>query len=157
MKLNLLVYGLVALVLVVPGYFIVDDMFSEPEVGDCAEPSSTSDGKFDMDETDCTSPEAAYRLVKLEMKKSCPQGDYLVRTASRAGKPAGLKHYCFVLNAKEGDCLKQGSAFHERVACGTGGSQRVSKVTASADRSQCGDHEARTYPDPAMTVCLEKP
>ena len=79
MKLNLLVYGLVALVLVVPGYFIISDMFSEPEVG---------------------------------------------------------------------DCLERGSAFHERVGCGTDRSQRVSKVTASADRSLCGDHEARTYPTP---------
>jgi hypothetical protein len=157
LKLNLLVYGLVALVLVVPGYFIIGDMLSEPEVGDCAEPIGTSDGKFDMDEASCTAPEAAYRLVKLERKKSCPRGDYLDQTVSQAGKGAGLKHYCFVLNVREGDCLKQGSAFHERVACGTSGSQRVSKVTASADRSLCGDHEARTYPDPALTVCLEKP
>ncbi|NKE62692.1 hypothetical protein FXN61_40605 [Lentzea sp. PSKA42] len=155
MKLNLLVYGLIALVLVVPGFFIIGDMFSEPEVGDCAEPVSKSDGKFDMNETDCTSPEAVYRLVKLEQKKSCPKGDYLVQTASRAGKPAGLKHYCFVLNTKEGDCLKRGSAFHERVACGTGGSQRVSKVANADDRSLCGTDEARTYPDPATTICLK--
>ena len=156
MKLSLLVYGIIALVLVVPGAFIVPEVLSEPEVGDCAEPVAEPDGGFDMDETNCTSPEAAYRLVRLERKRSCPQGDYLTQTESAAGKSGGRKHFCFVLNAAEGDCFQRGSQFHERVACGTSGAQRVSEVAAADDRALCGAHEARAYPDPATPVCLEK-
>lgn len=117
MKLNLLV---------LPGYyFIIGTMLSEPEAGDCTEPISTSDGKFDMDAAGRTTPDTAYRLVKPERKKGCP----------RATAQAGQR----VPRARR--------VWHKR----------VSKVTAPVDRSLCGDHEARIYPDPAMTVCLEKP
>ncbi|RDI30118.1 hypothetical protein [Lentzea flaviverrucosa] len=88
MKLNLLV---------VPGYyFIIGDMLSEPEAGDCTEPISTSDGKFDMDEAGRTTADTAYRLVKARAEEG----------------------------VSTGDCLKQGNAFQERVTYGTSGCRR---------------------------------
>ena len=145
-----------SLVLIVPAIIFIPEQLSEPEVGDCAEPVAESEGGFDMDETNCTAREAAYRLVRLDRKRGCPEGDYLARSERAAGKSGGRKYFCFVLNAAEGDCFKRGDAFHERVACGTSGAQRVLKVARAHDRALCGDREARVYPDPAMTVCLEK-
>lgn len=153
MKANLLVYGAIAAVIAVPGFFIAKDLLSAPSVGDCARPT----GEMEMDETDCASPEATYRLVKEETKRSsCPEGDYFVQTTQRARKTGGKTRHCYVLNVKVGDCLKRANAFHERVMCGTGGSQRVSRVTNGVDRSLCGDNEIRTYSEPATTICLEK-
>ncbi|MFD5826046.1 hypothetical protein [Lentzea sp. NPDC060358] len=155
LKLKLLVYGIAALVIGIPAFFIARDLLTSVEVGECARPSASSDGGFDMTETDCTSADASYRLVKLEQRRSCPSGDYLTQTERKAGRSGGSKQFCYVLNVREGDCLKRSEAFHERVACGAGATQRVSKVSAGDDRALCGGAEARTYPDPATTICLE--
>lgn len=154
MKANLLVYGIVAAVIAVPGYFIVGDLLSTPEVGDCAKPSSTSDGQLEVDEVDCTSAGAAYRLAKLETKKSCPEGDYLVQTAAKAGKTGGSKHYCYVLNVAPGDCLVRGSAFHERVACGAGTAKVTKVIEGRSDRTLCTGSDSKTYTQPQKTICI---
>lgn len=151
-------YGVIAaicgLVIAVPGVFVVGDLFSTPEVGDCATPSSTSDGELEMDEADCTSTDAAYRLVKLDTKKSCPEGDYLKQRASKAGKAGGSKYYCYVLNVAPGDCLKRGGAFHERVACGAGTSKVTKVVEGRSDRALCTGDDPKTYSEPQKTICI---
>lgn len=128
----------------------------QASVGECAKPLDMTRGRVDMAEVDCSSQAAVYRLATREKRAMCPTGDYLEETTGRT-KKTGKTRYCYVLNVKEGDCLKAVNQYFERVACGTGPTRKVTKVVSGkSDRNLCGADDPKTYSEPKTTLCITK-
>ncbi|MFD4642769.1 hypothetical protein ACFWN2_36040 [Lentzea sp. NPDC058436] len=122
-------------------------------VGECAKQVDLNDTTVEMAEVDCASPEAMYRVSSRERRTMCPEGDYLTESSGRS-RTNGKTRLCYVLNVKEGDCLKAVNQYFERVACGTG-TRRVTKVVdGRSDRALCDGDDAKTYPQPVKTICI---
>ncbi len=152
MKLNALVYGITAAVVLVPGYFIVSDAVTSPEVGDCAEPHDLAGTEVEMTEVGCGSAEAVYRLVRQQSKgRPCPAGDFLDQRPRKT-------RYCYALDVAQGDCLQRTGWGFRHAACGAGATHRVAAVIAGgADPARCGGAaEVRSYSEPKTTICMEK-
>lgn len=131
----------------------------QPGVGDCAKPVDMSRNDVEMTKADCSSAEAVYRLVAIERGFSalCPRGDYVKETSSRNRRTKRKTRECYVLNVREGDCLKQVGGFDARADCATT-PRKVSKVVSGrSDRALCGPNDdSRIYDKPATTVCITK-
>jgi hypothetical protein len=122
-------------------------------VGECAKQVDVNDTSVSMTEVDCSSDEAVYRVSSRERRTMCPTGDYLDESSGRSRKNGGSR-YCYVLNVREGDCLKATNQYFQRVACGTG-TRRVTKVVdGTSDRSLCAGNDSRTYSQPMKTICI---
>lgn len=127
----------------------------QASVGECAEPLNAAESKTDLAEVDCGSNKAVYRLATREKRSMCPTGDYLDETSGR-NRGTGKTRYCYVLNVREGDCLKPVNQYFERVECGSG-TRRVSKVVSGkSERALCGIDDSRTYSEPKTTICITK-
>lgn len=143
---------LAALVLVLSG---CSGWSEQAGVGECAKQVDVNDNSVDMTEVDCSSREAVYRVSSRERRTMCPTGDYLDESSGRSRK-TGKTRYCYVLNVKEGDCLKAVNQYFERVACGPG-TRRVTKVVdGRSDRSLCAGEDSKTYSQPVKTICITK-
>ncbi|HEX7306475.1 LppU/SCO3897 family protein [Lentzea sp.] len=124
-------------------------------VGECAKQSDVNDTAVDMVEVDCSSPEAVYRVSSRERRTMCPTGDYLTESSGRT-RGTGKTRYCYVLEVKEGDCLKAVNQYFERVECGAG-TRRVTKVAeGESDRSLCAGDDSKTYSQPVKTICISR-
>lgn len=128
-------------------------------VGDCAKLKDMSRGKTEMTKVDCKSPEAMYQLVDTVSGRSpsCPRGDYAEDTSIRNRKTERRTRQCFVLNVKEGECLRPVGDSYERAPCG-GTSVRISKiVNGQFDAKLCAAGEdAKVYSRPATTICITR-
>ena len=130
--------------------------WQQASVGECAKPLDMTRGRAEMAEVDCSAQEAVYRLATREKRNLCPTGDYVEETTGRTRK-SGKTRYCYVLNVKEGDCLKAVSQYFERVTCGTDPTRKVNKVVSGkTDRTLCGTDDSRTYTEPPTTICITK-
>ncbi|MGW4206940.1 LppU/SCO3897 family protein [Lentzea sp. NPDC004789] len=124
-------------------------------VGECAKQVDVNDTSVNMAEVDCSSDEAVYRVSSRERRTMCPTGDYLDESSGRSRK-TGTTRYCYVLNVREGDCLKATNQYFQRVACGAG-TRRVTKVVeGESDRSLCRGEDSRTYSQPVRTICISR-
>jgi hypothetical protein len=124
-------------------------------VGECAKQIDMNDTSVNMAEVDCSSQEAMYRVSSRERRTMCPSGDYLDESSGRS-KKNGKTRYCYVLNVKEGDCLKAVNQYFERVACGTGTRKVTKVVDGRSDRTLCAGDDSKTYPQPVRTICITK-
>lgn len=153
--LGVIVVGVVA-------FFVIKNMGTSAksaEVGDCIKVNNASATNADVEKIDCNAKEAAYKVavVKDDANAECPDQDnsnYVYYT-----EDTGLL-LCMTLNAKEGDCFKQGDA-DERVDCGDPSATfKVTKiVTGSTDPSGCpeGTENGYVYPEPKMVQCFGDP
>lgn len=131
---------------------------STPGVGDCAELRDYSRSRTELSKVDCSSPAAMYKLVDTVSGRTttCPSGDYVEETSRRSRKTGNRTKQCFVLNVREGECLRPVDWSYERTACG-GTAKRVSKVVnGKADATQCGADDSRVYTRPPSTICITK-
>ncbi|QFZ16464.1 LppU/SCO3897 family protein [Saccharothrix syringae] len=129
--------------------------------GDCMKINSAGVTDADVEQIDCASPEAAFKVASRlgSSTDSCPDGDY-VEFYERGGRRSDGYKLCLVLNAAEGDCFKQEGGIvagkTTKVACGTPGAFKVVRVIdGRADENECesGD-SAVVYSRPAGTICL---
>ena len=124
-------------------------------VGECARQVDVNDTSVNMEEVDCSSQDAVYRVSSREKRTMCPTGDYLDESSGRSRK-TGKTRYCYVLDVREGDCLKATNQYFQRVACGTG-TRRVTKVVdGKSDGTLCAGEDSKTYSQPVRTICITK-
>lgn len=124
-------------------------------VGECAKQVDVNDQSVNMTEVDCSSDEAVYRVSSREKRTMCPTGDYLDESSGRS-KKTGKTRYCYVLNVKEGDCLKATNQYFQRVSCGAGTRKVTKVVEGKSDRTLCAGQDSKTYSQPVKTVCITK-
>jgi hypothetical protein len=124
-------------------------------VGECAKQIDVNSTSVDMAEVDCSSDEAVYRVSSREKRTMCPTGDYLDESSGRS-KKTGKTRYCYVLNVKEGDCLKATNQFFQRASCGTGTRKVTKVVEGKSDRTLCAGEDSKTYSQPVKTICITK-
>jgi hypothetical protein len=124
-------------------------------VGECAKQVDVNDQSVNMTEVDCSSDEAVYRVSSREKRTMCPAGDYLDESSGRS-KKTGKTRYCYVLDVKEGDCLKATNQYFQRVSCGTGTRKVTKVVEGKSDRTLCAGEDSRTYSQPVKTICITK-
>ncbi|MEU0885170.1 hypothetical protein ABZ345_41825 [Lentzea sp. NPDC005914] len=122
-------------------------------VGECAKQVDVNDTSVNMEEVDCSSQDAVYRVSSREKRTMCPTGDYLDESSGRSRK-TGKTRYCYVLNVEEGDCLKATNQYFQRVACGTGTRKVTKVVDGKQDRLLCAGEDSRTYSQPQKTICI---
>lgn len=144
--------GVAALALVLSG---CSGWHEQAGVGECAKQIDLNDTSVNMAEVDCSSNEAMYRVSSREKRTMCPTGDYLDESSGRT-KKSGKTRYCYVLNVKEGDCLKAVNQYFERVACGTGTRKVTKVVDGKSDRTLCTGDDSKTYSQPMKTICITK-
>lgn len=149
MKLTVLI---AALALVLSG---CSGWHEQAGVGECAKQIDVNDTSVNMAEVDCSSEEAVYRVSSREKRTMCPTGDYLDESSGRS-KKTGKTRYCYVLNVKEGDCLKATNQYFQRVSCGTGTRKVTKVVDGKSDRTLCGTEDSKTYSQPMKTICITK-
>lgn len=124
-------------------------------VGECAKQIDVNDTSVNMEEVDCSSQDAAYRVSSREKRTMCPTGDYLDESSGRSRK-TGKTRYCYVLNVREGDCLKATNQYFQRVACETGTRKVTRVVDGKSDRFLCAGEDSKTYTQPMRTICITK-
>lgn len=122
-------------------------------VGECAKQVDLNDTSVNMVEVDCSSQEAVYRVSSRERRTTCPTGDYLTESSGRS-KKNGRTRLCYVLNVKEGDCLKAVNQYFERVKCGAGTRKVTKVVDGKYDRALCAGDDSKTYLQPVRTICV---
>ncbi|MFC6093220.1 LppU/SCO3897 family protein [Saccharothrix lopnurensis] len=130
------------------------------DAGDCLKINSASVTDSDVEQIDCASPEAAFKVaVRLDSGTgACPTGDYTEFYTSGGRRGDGYK-LCLVLNASEGDCFKQEgtivAAKTTKVTCGTPDAFKVERVIGSSDENACASGDtAVVYSLPPSTICL---
>lgn len=153
MKLNILVYGLIAIVIGGAAIFIARDLLSGPSVGDCVS-LRTDSAELDFSEVRCPTKQAMFHLGAVGGE--CPPGDY-VSTRS------GSEKRCFVLDVGQGTCVEQrkyknqGAPIDVRASsCTVTGAKKVSKVIdGTSDKALCESKElSLAYSQPARTICM---
>jgi len=135
---------------------------SSSKVGDCIKVNSVSVTDADVEKVDCNDPKATYKVAATfdDSSAKCPgdtESDYVSYTESGRGDLT----LCLALNAKEGECYKQGDA-DEKVACtDPGATFKVIKIlTGTADGAGCPEESQGnfyTYKEPAMVQCFGPP
>lgn len=156
MKLNLLVYGLIAAIVVGAGFFIAKDLLTGPGVGDCVAPQANS-ATLELNELKCTSRQAMFEVAAVGA--DCPAGDYLVTSDSD-------EKTCFVLDVGKNMCVKP-QQYEDRSeavdvqtsgACRGGELKEVTEVIdGTFDKSRCKKPElSLAYSKPARTICMDK-
>ncbi|MFD1151024.1 LppU/SCO3897 family protein [Saccharothrix hoggarensis] len=133
------------------------------KTGDCAQPKSVARGGVEMAKADCASPKASYRQAAYAggVNAECPEGDYYPARTGGTRKNKRVSYQCFMLNVREGECLKLTpfgrASLYEKVTCGGGVLKVAEVVSGKADAKQCAQGaESRVYSVPATTVCLTK-
>jgi hypothetical protein len=135
------------------------------EVGDCIKVNEASISSADVEKVECTDPAAAYRVGATfdAASDSCPDKDTsgYVSYTQTSNRGDGLL-LCLILNAKEGDCYKQGTSVDTKVECTSSEATfQVSKLVDSADEAACPEGTAGTYvypePKPGLVQCLVEP
>jgi hypothetical protein len=131
---------------------------SSSEVGDCIKVNNTTTA--DVEKIDCNDPSASYKVAYTsdETGASCPEPkDFYVYYTETGGKGSDLL-LCMMLNAKEGDCFKQGTDADTKVACtDPGADMKVTKILKdTSDPAACpdGPDNAYSYPQPKLVQCL---
>ncbi|USX50672.1 hypothetical protein [Lentzea sp. HUAS12] len=122
-------------------------------VGECAKQVDVNSTEVEMTEVDCSSSEAVYRVSSRERRTMCPEGDYLTESSGRT-RTSGKTRLCYVLNVREGDCLKAVNQYFERVACEADARKVTKVVDGKADRALCDGDDAKTYVQPVKTICI---
>jgi hypothetical protein len=129
-----------------------------PPPGACIKVIRASATDAEIEEVNCSSPEAVYRIGK-ELSSStgsCPDGDYAEYTETGANS---LK-LCLILNAKEGECFKEGDQHDTRTDCPSADYKVAKVIDGNADADQCGADDAEnalTYAEPPTTLCRVAP
>lgn len=158
-KVGIVLVGVVVLVF---GGLWVYAVAATPYPGDCVEPKSMSRDRGELVKVDCSAPAAVYQVVDRgsapRAQNPCPDGDYHV-DRGRSRKISRKTFTCYVLQVKEGDCLKvhdfSDGSVYGKAACGTAPHRVERVVRGKADRSLCGgSHKPLVYSTPATTVCL---
>ncbi|GGU84035.1 hypothetical protein [Lentzea flava] len=159
-KLGIVVTTVFLLGLGVVGYF---SFGNDPGVGDCAEAKSQSRERLDFVKSDCSAPQAMYRLAESSTSSSptCPDGDYVKDTGKSTRKSQRKRRDCYTLNVREGDCLTLTSVgeftLHQRAACGPSTSKVTKVVDGKSDEKLCNsDDDSHVYSKPASTICISK-
>ncbi|MEV6244346.1 hypothetical protein [Lentzea sp. NPDC051838] len=124
-------------------------------VGECARQIDVNDTSVDMEEVDCSSADAVYRVSSREKRTMCPTGDYLDESSGRSRK-TGKTRYCYVLDVREGDCLKATNQYFQRVACGPSTRKVTKVVDGKSDRLLCAGEDSKTYSQPQRTICISR-
>ncbi|MFD9699208.1 hypothetical protein [Lentzea sp. NPDC059081] len=127
----------------------------QASVGECAKQTDLDDTSVDMAEVDCSAQDATYRVSSRERRTMCPPGDYLDESSGRT-RGTGKTRYCYVLNVKEGDCLKAVNQYFERVACGTDTRKVTKVVEGESDRTLCAGDDSKVYSQPVKTICISR-
>lgn len=127
------------------------------EVGDCIKVNSASATDADVEQIDCNDQAAAYKVAVVNDDGApCPKQD----ESNYVYYEEGDLRLCMTLNAKEGECFKQGNA-DSKIDCGDAGATfKVDKIISnSTDSSSCanGPENAYVYPEPALVQCLGPP
>lgn len=134
---------------------------SSANVGDCIKVNSVSVTDADVEKVECTDPAASYKVAATfdDSSAECPGGtdsDYVSYTESGKGDLT----LCLTLNAKEGECFKNGDAA-EKVGCSEANADvKVAKIlTGTTDESGCPEETVAflAYPEPKMVLCLSDP
>lgn len=125
-------------------------------VGECARQVDVNDNTVNMAEIECSSRDAVYIVSSKERRTSCPEGDYLDERSGRTSRN-GKSRYCYVLNVKEGECLRAVNQYYERVDCGPGTRKVTKVVDGENDRALCGGDDSKVYSQPVKTICIGKP
>ncbi|SEH02995.1 hypothetical protein SAMN05444920_1324 [Nonomuraea solani] len=148
-----------------------EDDPSNAQVGSCLEALGKG-GKTlreDFHIVGCTTPQAAYKVIKKANRCDDVTNGYLVMSSRRT-----RSQLCLTLNAKKGDCFYQEIGFPtgkaSKVTCGPSATYRVTKVSeGAADASICGKDvpnwtktpdelpRAIVYRHPALTLCADRP
>jgi hypothetical protein len=129
-----------------------------PAAGACIKVITASETDAEIDEVNCADQEAVYRIGK-ELSSStgtCPDGDYAEYTETGSNS---LK-LCLILNAKEGDCFKEGDQHDTRTNCPAADYKVAKVIDGKADADQCGADDAEnalTYSEPPTTLCRVTP
>lgn len=124
------------------------------QVGQCVKLSGTStDPKFNI--TSCDSMEANYKVVDNQNGSTC--ADEADASAWQTGKYS--YHLCLQLNAKQGDCIHNGTDYHTKVDCSSSDADvKIADVLNGAtDENGCPDSATKylKYSKPAAIVyCL---
>lgn len=158
MKLNLLTYGVAALVFGIPAFFIGRDLLTEDAlVGQCARQiGNVSDLRFE--ETSCKAKKPSAEFEVGAITSTCPAGDYIA-------VPRDDEKTCYLSRAVVGVCFvtKQypnvGQPVVVRGDCKDPGARKsVDVLHDTFDKSRCKNPElSLSYSEPARTLCLEKP
>ena len=158
MKLNLLVYGIAALVIGIPAVLIARDLLSSDAlVGQCArQVANVSELKFE--EIGCKSkkPSAEYEVGAIGA--NCPDGDYLA-------VPRDDEKTCYLSRAAIGVCFvtkkypNVSEAVLVRGDCKDPSARKsVDVLHDTFDKARCQNAElSLAYSKPARTICMEKP
>ncbi|MFD1146374.1 LppU/SCO3897 family protein [Saccharothrix hoggarensis] len=131
------------------------------EAGDCIKVNSASASDADVEKIDCSSAEAAFKVVaNLDSgSDACPSGDYAEYSTSGGRRSDGFK-LCLMLNAAEGDCFKEEGSIvagkTSKVTCDSSATYKVTKVVEGrADENECESGETvSVYSQPATTICM---
>ncbi|WP_089949038.1 hypothetical protein [Lentzea xinjiangensis] len=157
LKLNLLVYGIAALVIGIPAVLIGRDLLTtEALVGQCAsQVANVSELRFE--ETGCKKRKNSPGYEVGAIAANCPDGDYIA-------VPRGGEKTCYLSRAAIGVCFvtKQypnvDQPVHIRGNCEEQNARKsVDVLHDTFDKSRCpGPDLALAYSKPARTLCLEK-
>jgi hypothetical protein len=132
---------------------------SSANVGDCIKVNTVSVTDADIEKIDCGDPAASYKVAATfdDSSAQCPGGsesDYVSYTESGKGDLT----LCLTLNAKEGECFKNGDAA-EKVSCASADVKVAKILKGTTDESGCPEETVGflAYPDPKMVLCLSDP
>ncbi|MFE2750879.1 hypothetical protein ACFXGA_02625 [Actinosynnema sp. NPDC059335] len=128
---------------------------SRAEVGDCVSVTSEGDDRAKVESHDCASDEASFQVGKLldAADAACPEEGLYTEIV-----PVGDNHkLCLLPNMTEGGCYKpdEGTGFVKTPCTGPETIKVTKVVKGSTDLEACPDGAGMSYPEPAVTYCLE--
>lgn len=128
--------------------------------GDCASVeggTSQAEAKPVATAADCGDAKAGYKVGKVVdgVDAACPEEGLYTEALPESGSTQTL---CLLPNMVEGACYapdERGDGFLKS-ECAGGDAIKVTKVVeGSTDTTQCPDGAGMSYPEPAVTYCLE--
>jgi hypothetical protein len=159
-KIRLVVSIVVGLVVIGGAIYTWTTSAKGAQEGDCIVFTNADQNDATADQIDCNDPRGIRKVAKRldSGDASCPQGDYDEYYQPGSG---GFK-LCLMLNAKEGDCLKnlEDDQKTERIACGGPDVEvKVAKmVSGTADENACDPETLPlVFSEPATTFCFGQP
>lgn len=138
-------------------------------IGSCLEARGKGGKTDDFRIVACSSPQAAYKMIKKADRCDDITNGYVL-----IGTRRSRTRLCLTLNAKQGDCFYQEVGFPtgkaSKVTCGSSATYRITKVSdGTTDASVCGKGvpswtrtpdvlpRAIVYRHPARTLCADRP
>lgn len=127
------------------------------EAGDCVSVSAESDNRADVENLDCSSDQASYKVGKVleATDATCPE-EGLYTEITPAGSVGDGYKLCLLPNMVEGACYKpdDGTGFVKTECTGPETIKVTKVVQGSTDLESCQDGAGMAYPEPAVTYCL---